>query len=302
MNAPIILFAYDRLAHTRQTVEALLRNIGVRNHDLFIYSDAPRTLSSESAVSAVRDYLKTIAGFRSITIRYRKHNYGLAKSIIDGVTEVLMFHEQVIVMEDDLITSPYFLNYMNDGLKYYANNDEVISIHGYVYPIKQNLKEPFFLRGADCWGWATWRRGWALFNSDGQALLDGLTNRNLTNEFDFNGSFPFTEMLKSQVKGDNDSWAIRWYASAFLADKLTLYPNRSLVHNIGNDKSGTHSDNTAQYNSNLSESPIILNAKKIEDSKLGRIAFENFFRQKNHRMYLNTIIQFFRNYLRKFEV
>ncbi len=275
--APITLFAYARPAHTRRTVEALLKNFGADAHNLIVYCDAPRTQDQVQSVSAVRSYLKTVTGFRSITIHHRKHNYGLAKSIIEGVTEVLSVYEQIIVLEDDMVTSPYFLTYMNEALNRFANDKRVASIHGYVYPVQQSLPEAFFLRGADCWGWATWRREWAQFNCDGQALLTELKQRNLIKTFDYNGAYSFSRMLESQIKGANDSWAIRWYASAFLANKLTLYPGRSLVHNIGNDSSGTHCGSSDSFDTVLSSSPINLKKVEVKHSDVGFSAFENFF-------------------------
>lgn len=277
--AIITLFTYARLDHTQRTVEALLRNLGVNEHDLIVYSDAPRTADMALAVAAVREYLKTITGFRSVTVHHRPRNYGLSKSIIEGVTEVLSHHERIIVLEDDMVTSPYFLSYMNEALDHFADAEQVISIHGYVYPVQQALPEAFFLRGADCWGWATWRRGWALFNPNGHFLLNELKRLNLIKAFDFNGAYSYSQMLESQIKGTNDSWAIRWYASAFLADKLTLYPGRSLVHNIGNDSSGTHCGSNSTHDAALSNSPINLKGIEVKPSKFGLSAFEQFFLQ-----------------------
>ena len=164
----------------------------------------------------------------------------------------------------------------DDGSGY---DDRVVSIHGYVYPVGQPLPEAFFLHGADCWGWATWSRGWSCFNSDGQFLLDELKRHKTIRAFDFNGTYPFSKMLEGQIKGTNDSWAVRWYASAFLAGKLTLYPGRSLVHNIGNDDSGTHCGESADFDANLSSTQISLNHINSEPSQEGRQAFEDFFRQ-----------------------
>jgi hypothetical protein len=228
-------------------------------------------------VEAVRNYLQTITGFRSVIINARSRNYGLANSIVPGVTEVLSDYERIIVLEDDMVTSPHFLSYMNEALDRFADDDRVISVHGYVYPVLQVLPEAFFLRGADCWGWATWRRGWALFNPDGHALLDELKRRDLLKAFDFNGAYGYSQMLESQIKGTNDSWAIRWYASAFLTDKLTLYPSRSLVHNIGNDSSGTHCGNNSIHDAALSSTPINLSGVEVKHSELGFSAFERFF-------------------------
>lgn len=277
--APIALFAYNRPWHTRRTVEALQRNALAEQSDLFVFSDAPKRADSADAVRQVRDYIKTISGFKSINIVERAQNLGLAKSIIDGATYLSNQCGRFIVLEDDIVTSPYFLTFMNEALKRYADDDRVISIHGYVYPVAQALPDAFFLLGADCWGWATWRRGWARFNPDGRFLLNELKRRKLTRSFDFNGSYPYSEMLEGQIKGINDSWAVRWYASAFLADNLTLYPGRSLVHNIGNDNSGIHCEDSRRFDSLLSDTPINLDAIKVEPSLMARQSFEEFFRQ-----------------------
>lgn len=279
MHSPITLFTYARPDHARRTVEALLKNHQAASHDLIVFSDAARTPEKQSAVAEVRAYLETITGFRSVTIHRRPHNFGLAKSIIEGVTQVLSDNERIIVLEDDMVTSSNFLSYINGALDKYANDERVISIHGYVYPVEQVLDEAFFLLGADCWGWATWRRGWAHFNPDGQYLLDELKRRQLIPTFDFNGTYSFSEMLAGQIKGTNDSWAVRWHASAFLADKLTLYPGRSLVHNIGNDNSGTHCGNSAVHDIELSRTPINLNNIEVKPSEEAHHAFKLFFRK-----------------------
>jgi len=279
MLSPITLFTYARPDHTRRTVEALLQNHQAGSHDLIVFSDAARTPEKQSAVNEVRAYLATITGFRSVTIQHRPHNFGLAKSIIEGVTQVLSDHEHIIVLEDDMVTSPHFLSYMNEALDKYVNDERVISLHGYVYPVKEELPEAFFLPGADCWGWATWRRGWYYFNPNGQALLDELKRGDLIEAFDFHGAYGYSKMLEGQIKGTNDSWAVRWYASAFLAGKLTLYPGRSLVHNIGNDSSGTHCGENTSYDSELSTTPINLNAVDVLPSAKVLAAFEAFFRK-----------------------
>jgi len=287
--APIVVFTYNRPEHTLRTLNALLINPLANESDIIIYSDSARTANHNKAVDEVRSYLSDLTGFRSIKVIHRDENFGLAESIIQGVTEVLQRSEKVIVLEDDMVVSPYFLEYMNEALEKFFDDDRVISVHGYVYPVKIELPEAFFLTGADCWGWATWRRGWDLFNSEGKYLLDELVRRHLIQEFDYNGAYPFLSMLKDQIKGANDSWAIRWHASAFLAGKLTLYPGRSLVHNIGTDSSGTHCGDLDNMDAKLSETKIKLNNIAVESSPTGREAFENFFRQSQKKL-LNRLL------------
>ncbi|MDP9231077.1 MAG: glycosyltransferase, partial [Bacteroidota bacterium] len=233
--SPIILFAYDRPTHMRLTIEALKKNKFADQSELFIFSDGPNNERAVKSVQAVRNYIKEVNGFKRIQIIERKENYGLGNNIIDGVTQVVNQYKRIIVMEDDLVSSPYLLQFMNNALEMYENEENVISIHGYLYPVTTNLPETFFLKGADCLGWGTWKRGWDLFEPEGHLLLKKLIETNQTNIFDFNNSYPFTQMLKDNVKGKNNSWAVRWYASAFLKNKYTLYPGRSLIFHRGGD-------------------------------------------------------------------
>ena len=277
-SAPIAVFVYHRLDHTRRTFEALVANDGAFESDVVVFCDGPKDQIAEEGVAAVRRYVRTVAGFRSVRIVEREENLGLAKSIISGVTEVLSTHDRIIVVEDDLLTSRHFLTYMNDALEFYRDDDRVASVHGYVYPVGRALPETFFLRGADCWGWGTWPRAWKIFVPDGSALLVELRRQGLESLFDFDGSFDYTRMLEDQIAGLNNSWAIRWYASAFLGQKFTLYPGRSLVHNIGNDSSGAHAAATHSFDVQLATTPVRVGGIAVEDSQIGREAFMEFGR------------------------
>lgn len=282
MSAPITLFVYNRLEHTRQTIEALQKNTLANQSDLIIFSEAPKLEAQDEAVREVREYIQQIDGFKSIKIIERPVNLGLANSIIDGVTSMVNQYGSVIVLEDDLITSPYFLQYMNDGLNIYEKNEDVASIHGYIYPI-EGLPKTFFLRGADCWGWATWKDKWAIFEPDGVKLLSELKRKNLINRFDFNDTYSYSKMLADQIIGKNNSWAVRWHASAFLSNKYTLYPGKSLVLNIGNDGSGTHCGETSAFSSELSNKAIEVNTIPLQDNQQALLAIEHYFRKQKGR-------------------
>lgn len=295
MLAPIILFVYNRLWHIQQTVESLKNNYLSGESILFIYSDGPKfnhydkSITDENLkkVEEVRNYIKEINGFKEVIIIKSEKNLGLAESIIKGVTEVINKYGKVIVLEDDMITSPFYLQYMNDALDIYEHDDNVISIHGYIYPIKGKLPVSFFLKGADCWGWATWKRGWVLFEKDGKKLLDTLEKRDLIFDFNFYGKANYLNMLKDQIGGKNDSWAVRWYASAYLNNKLTLYPGKSLVHNIGNDNSGTHCEDSDNFKVRIYSKPLKLRRICIKENNKVKKKFSRFFSDnkiKNKRM------------------
>jgi hypothetical protein len=277
--SPIALFTYNRPDHTKKTVEALQQNKLSAGTDLFVFSDGPKEGISEKEVQKVRKYLRTIQHFKSVNIIERNSNTGLSSNILQGVQQVVSTYEKIIVLEDDLLTSPYFLEYMNEGLNIYEEEEKVISIHGYVYPVSEKLPDTFFLRGADCWGWATWKRGWDLFEPDGSVLLNKLENSKQTEEFDFNRSYPYTQMLRDQISGRTNSWAVRWYASAFLQNKFTLYPGKSLVSNIGGDGSGTNTGLNQLIFKPLDTNPIHLSRQEVIQNENAFLAFADYNRK-----------------------
>lgn len=279
-HAPVVVFAYARLEHLRRTIESLRRNPEAKYTDLHVYCDGSKSPRVRDRVKAVREYVASIDGFASVHRVYRDRNIGLAHSVIDGVSSLLDQHDCVIVVEDDLLLSPHFLCYMNDALTCYRDDDRVASVHGYNYPVGEPLPETFFLRGADCWGWATWSRAWRHFNPDGRALLARLQHQRLTRAFDLDGGYPFTAMLKAQIAGRNDSWAIRWHAACFADNLLTLYPGRSLVENIGNDASGTHCAQTGVYANPAASEPVPVARIALTESEAARQAIARFLRRQ----------------------
>ena len=275
--APIVLFVYNRLNCTKRTIEALQKNELANKSELFIYSDAAKNENDLKKVAKVQEYIENVDGFKKIIIRKRKVNTGLARSIISGVTKVVNEYGKIIVLEDDLVTSRYFLRFMNVALEAYKNEPRVASIHGYIYPIN-DLPETFFIKGADCWGWATWNNKWSIFERDGKKLLDKVKKKNIERKIDFNGAYNYTSMLKNQVEGKIDSWAIRWYISAFLKNMITLYPRKSYVQNIGFSNEGTHTKiKTNLFKINLVDKFEFAKIPVKEDF-VSQKKIENFFR------------------------
>ena len=277
--APIALFTYCRPKHTKRTVEALLKNKEAVFTDLIIFSDAAKNEKALEGVKATREYIKSIQGFKSIKIIEREHNWGLANSLRDGITRIVNEYGRVIVVEDDIEAAPYFLDYMNEALVLYEDNPKVACIHAYTYPHKENLPDTFFIKGADCWGWATWKRAWDFFSFDAVALKNEIVKSKRQREFEFDYTYPYMGMLQDQIEGKISSWAICWYASAFLNDMYTLYPNLPLAKQIGQDGIGaTHSVATDVYDVEVNQDRLILNKQKVEQSPVGEKAFKNFFK------------------------
>jgi hypothetical protein len=185
----------------------------------------------------------------------------------------------VIVLEDDLVVAPDFLDFMNAALVRYQDEKAVACISGYVYPLKRNFAEAFFVKGADCWGWATWADRWDPAAYQAPELISRIKEQDKTALFDFNSSYPYMKMLEDRAAGLNQSWAIIWYASAFVENKLCLYPPHSLVKNTGNDGSGTHTLSAEDaYDTELKRINQVRLPDRIAESAEGREAFERFFR------------------------
>ncbi len=278
--APIAIFAYNRLEHLMQAIKALSENQESLYSELYIFLDGPKTNYDEMLNKEILNYINKIVGFKNVFIRKSEINQGLLKSITLGVSEVLSKHNKIIVLEDDIVVSKYFLDFMNSGLNLYENDSKVASIHGYVYPVKEELPNSFFLRGSDCWGWATWRRAWKKYNNNANILLDRINIHDEKNMFDYNGYGGYIKMLKDAIDKRNDSWAIRWYASTFLEDMYTLYPGKSLVNNIGLDGSGTHKEYSNQQTFEKVDYRIEMGRIPIQDSKKARQAFLEYFKSR----------------------
>lgn len=299
-TAPIVLFCYNRIGHLKKTLNSLKRNKLSKFSKLIIFSDGPKNKLDELKIKNLRKYLRKIKGFKSIDIKEQINNKGLAQSIIDGLNLIFTKHSSAIILEDDLVVSRNFLTYMNDGLNYFRNNDKVISIHGYTYPLEVNKNDPeyFFLKGADCWGWATWAKSWRIFEKNGRKLQSKIIDKKQNSEFNFNNSFDYMKMLNNQIIGKNNSWAIRWYASAFLKNKLTLYPKKTFVKNIGTDGSGTHgAERYINYNvKNFLENsyiPIKSAGIKNKENKIMKKKIEAYFKKIKKYQKIKKIIKFF---------
>lgn len=280
--APILLFVYNRPEHTRRCIESLQKNSLASESSLFIYADGAKDSTQQEAVKDVRNYIRTIQGFKQITLIERDENWGLARNIIDGVTTQVNQYGKVIVLEDDLVVAPHFLAFMNDALEVYKNEPKVGHIQACDFTQDPSLPDTFLIKWTGSWGWATWDRAWKHFNPNGKELLQELEKRNLTRTFDFNGKYGFTRMLRRQIEGKNNSWAIRWNASLFLKDILSLNVGRSLVQNEGFDGSGTNCGGGRLYASHLYLDLLpVTPISPIEENREARKAFMRYYARTN---------------------
>jgi len=252
MIAPVIIFVYNRPEHTKKTIESLANNYLAKESELFIFSDGPKNEQARQKVELVRKYIESISQnkwFKSVKITKSKTNKGLANSIISGVSEVIKQYGKVIVLEDDLISSRDFLQYMNDALDYYENNNKIWSISGYNLPIKipnDYRSEIYFSYRGCSWGWATWKNRWEKVDWDVLDYDEFKKNKQLRKKLN-RGGRDMANMLDLQMKGKIDSWAIRWCYTQSKLDMLTVYPVVSRIKNIGLDGTGTHSGINSRY-------------------------------------------------------
>ncbi|HEX8377149.1 MAG TPA: glycosyltransferase [Pedobacter sp.] len=282
--APIALFVYNRPEHTRRTIKFLQQNLLADESRLFVFSDGPK-IGDEKAVAEVRELIHNVDGFKSVEVIEREQNRGLANSIIDGVTKLVKEYGKVIVFEDDLISSPYTLQYFNDALQRYESDERVMHIGAYMYPIdRPGLPESFFLRSTSSWGWATWNRAWNYFEPDIDKLMSQFDSR-LKYEFEMEGAMNYWKHMRQFKSGKNNSWAIRWYASVFLKKGLSLYPTKSLIDNIGHDGSGVHSGVNDIYKVTINRTPVSQFPPMVTEDKKAFSVVKDFLQNRKGSLY-----------------
>lgn len=282
MNAPIVLFVYNRPSHTYQTLEALKINTLASSSELFIYSDAAKNEQSEKKVAEVREIIKKTTGFKNITIIERERNWGLANSVISGVTEVISKYGKAIVMEDDLISSSNFLLFMNNALNVYEEDNRIFSISGYSYPISIPSDYPhdvFLSYRGSSWGWAIWKNRWDMM--DWTKDKTTFIGDNAIFEDFKKGGEDLPKMLLNQFSGKIDSWAIRFAYIAHKYNKVHILPSVSKIQNIGQDLSGIHSNRTTKYNVTIDNGKIEINLPKALEVNPIIVKRLNLFFKKN---------------------
>ena len=249
--APISLFTYIRVNSLKDTVSTLKKNFLANESELHIFSDGSKNEDDLEQVKLVREFLKSISGFKTVTIYESDKNNGLANSIIEGTTKIINKHGKIIVLEDDLLTTPNFLNFMNDALNKYESESRVFSISGYSFNLgldKVDINnDAYFLNRGWSWGWATWAQRWQQIDwkvKDYKEFSNAPKQRKLFSK----GGSDLNAMLDKQMKGKLDSWAIRWFFYQFKLNGYTLYPYYSKVYYNGFDEYATHTNgSSARY-------------------------------------------------------
>jgi hypothetical protein len=279
--APIVLLVYNRPWHTRQVVEALQKNTLAKDSELFIFSDAPQNEATANKVYEVRKYLSGITGFKKIHISENEENIGGNLYIKPGVSEVIAKYGKVIIVEDDIVTAPFFLKYLNEALNVFENDEKIWSIAGYVpaFRIPSSYTEDIFLSPRFCsWGWGTWKDRWESIDWDKTGadiiLKDSLARKS----FCRGGEDLYNTLVKFP-----GIWDITVYYTQWKLNKMTVYPRYSLTKNIGTDGTGVHfKSKWTKYDVELQNkeikirSDILPNEKVLHEMKV-------FYRKKWYR-------------------
>jgi glycosyltransferase involved in cell wall biosynthesis len=288
-NYPVAIFCYNRPRHLERTIASLRRNVGASATSLFIFSDGPRDGKDYEGVMAVRQIIEKVTGFGEVIVRNKQENSGLAASIIEGVSEMLKDHEACIVLEDDLETSPWFLNFMNEGLSRHQYQEDVFSISGYCPPIAIPPEfhfEAFRFYRINSWGWGTWADRWQEVDWNVKGFDGFIQNRELVKSLEKEGK-DLPVMLLKQHTGQIGSWAVRFNQACFEKGKTNIYPVVSLVRNTGADGTGTHMRSSGKYAVELSPkklSPFPTGADETIDR-----AFRKFYKPSLFRQVINRI-------------
>lgn len=296
--SPIIIFVYNRLHHLDTLFNSLQKNDLFKKSKVLVFSDGAKNEIDKYKIDKVRKLLKKRLISQNSEIIENNINLGLSRNVIGGLNKIFQIYDRAIILEDDLELSPFFLNYMNEALNLYATSENVASISGYMYPIepKKFSNNYFFLKLIESWGWGTWKRAWNIFENDSLKLKDKINEKQLENEFNFESGISYYKMLTDNIKGLNDSWAVRWYASTFLKNMYTLFPNKSFVKNIGIDNSGENCNYTTVYNSSINVEYNKL--KKIDSLELlsDRLVIQSFFKKIKYKRYYDNIINKIKNF------
>lgn len=247
-NIPILLITFNRPDHTQRTLEALLVQ---KPTELYIFQDGPREGNLEDANKCqlvrlvIEKQLLNVTYDMKIHKYYSKVNRGCRDAIIHAISSVLKEHESVIVLEDDIVTSPAFLSYMNVALEYYRDNKSVYSISGFSYsPSRFKVPDTYAYDVYASprlfnWGWGTWRDRWE--NVDWSMLYyeDFINNQSQIEAFNRSGD-DMTQMLIDEKEGRSSAWDIQFAFDHFKHHAVSIVPCISYTKNIGCDGTGTH--------------------------------------------------------------
>ena len=298
MLSPVVVFSYNRPLHLKQTLEALSKNDLASESVLYIYCDGAKPDMLDEQKQRLldnRQVAHSAVGFKEVHVVERERNMGLKANIVGAVTEIVNQYGRIITLEDDVVTSPGFLRFMNDALDFYANEDRVMHVSGYMWPHRGKLQNTFFYEvpypGG---GWATWARAWKYYIDDTSYLYHywrqdwGTFNK-------FGGNY-LQRQLEANYAGTLNTWFIKWHAVMLMRNALTLYPHTSLTNNIGFDSEATNCYTTTKFDvDRLAENVEVTPIPIVENKKASRVIFDFYqgywYNRRRRRQLVNNILK-----------
>ena len=294
--APILVFTHVRIDKLKKCISSLKHCYQSNRSHLYIISDGAINQSQHVKIKKIRNFIRSIQGFKKVSIIYRKKNFGLAKNIITGVSEIINKHGKIIVLEEDIVVRKDFLTYMNLCLEKYEKNNKIWHISGWNYNVKvTSIFDAYFIRTMNCWGWATWKNCWSNFKKDPKSIINKWSKNKIT-EFNFDNSFNFYSQVIRNYEKKINTWAIFWYASIFENDKLCVNPKNTLTKNIGIGKDATNSfqiDEIFQSNFNDKLKHKFILPNKISEEKSINQEIKKKIRMNKIRKYITKIKNIF---------
>lgn len=299
-TSPIALLVYNRPGHTKRVIQALENNELAKYSELYIFSDGAKQIEDIEKVNAVRKLVSKPFRFKKVAVIEREQNLGLAENMIESISRLLDSNDSVIVLEDDDVTSPQFLNYMNYLLNQYRSENKIHSISAFSLP-NNLLKTPrsyeydvFFSTRASSWGWGTWSNRWKNVDWTIEDYEEFIHNSKMKKQFEL-GGLDLIEMLKDWKNGLNNSWSIRWCYAHYKNEAYCVHPVMSYVQNIGHDGTGVHCGVSSKFNQKE------LNA--INTPKTPPVITPNSQISKNFvKVYNGNLISRFKKYVKNYEM
>lgn len=304
----IAIFTYQRIDSLKKLIKSLKKNTETKNSSVYFFCDGPKNEREKINTKKIIFFLKGIKFFKNKKIILRKSNYGLKKNIINGINKVLKRHKTIIVLEDDLIVSKYFLHYMNSSLIKYYKNKKIYHINGWSFKVDINNKfDVYFSKYMNCWGWGTWKNKWSLLNKKSVLLSSLNWDKKKINEFNIGSSINLYNQLTRNYYKKINTWAIFWYATIFQNKGICLTPNYSLVKNCGFENFEKNSKNFL-YSTNISNKKIVKYPSFIGEDKIifqflkKEIYKKNFyyFFNKNFLLSMKNLYKLFLEYIKKY--
>lgn len=283
---PVIIILYNRPKHTEKLFNSIINAKNYNRFNFYVFCDGAKNQNDIEKINEIKTIVKSFKKKINIKTFYRKKNIGLILNITNSINSVLSKNNFAIILEDDLVLHKNFFNFMDVSLEKYKKNDNVFQISGYSYPIKNYNKKHYFLSLSSCWGWAITARNWknfAKFLNNKKLLmfyyLKIKKNSSIKNSFNYGNSYNYFSMLKKFFNNKVNSWGIIFYLYLFVENKLTLFPNNSLVRNIGFDGSGNHKSKNNLFNSEFQNTNLSNFPDKVVEKSIHRLKVENFFKE-----------------------